>query len=183
MAVQLAKRLLSVEHYHKMGELEMLPKRGVELINGEIINMSPIGSSHAGMVDKLKDLLVLQLFGKAIVRVQSPVGIDDLSEPEPDIAIVKFRPDYYKNKHPQSKDVWVVIEVAKSSLAYDRESKLPLYAASGIPEYWIVDIQKQRIEIYQHPFGKDYKIRKFVDLNDELRFPPLELRLKVSAIF
>lgn len=147
----------------------------VELINGELLQMSPIGSEHSAMVGKIKDWLILQTYGKAIIRVQDPVIATNFAEPQPDIAVVTFRDDYYKKEHPKAADVLLIIEVADSSLVYDREIKLPVYAEAGIPEYWIVNLPARQIEAYREPTGKDYRIRELFQAEDEWDFPALSL--------
>ena len=107
---------------------------------------------HATSVSKLTNLLPLLLEGKAWIRVQDPIVLDDLTEPEPDVVVVKLRDDAYSKKHPCPDDVLLLIEVAETSLESDREIKLPLYAASGIPEVWIVNLIEKSIEVYREPF-------------------------------
>lgn len=157
--------------YHKMGEAGILPERGIELINGEIIEMSPIGSRDAATVDRISNLLTHLLFRKAIIRVQNPIGINHISEPEPDISILKYQPDFYKNKHPQPEVVLLEIEVADTSISYDREVKLPLYAGAGIREYWLINLGKEQIEVHTEPVGNDYQSRKLVNKTGNLILP------------
>ena len=183
MTVQLKRRLITVEEYHKMGEVGILQESGIELINGEIIEMSPIGSKHAATVDKISSLLTIQLEGKAIVRVQNPVVISAFSEPEPDISIVKYRNDFYTNQLPNAEDALLIIEVADTSIEYDREVKLPIYAEAGIPEYWLIDLAGRQVEAYSEPSGKLYKLRRLVSAEDELIAEALELKLPVRTIF
>ena len=128
MAVQLEQRLITVYEYHKMEESGILTEADkVELLNGQIIHMSPIGSHHAACVEKMDEYLKKLLAGKAMVRAQNPIVLDDLSEPEPDISIVKFKENYYADQHPIPSEIYLVIEVADTSLEKDREAKLPLY--------------------------------------------------------
>ncbi|NUO01449.1 MAG: Uma2 family endonuclease [Saprospiraceae bacterium] len=171
MSVQASKRLITVSDYHKMGEAGILPERRIELINGEIIEMSPIGSRNAAMVDKISNLFTHLLFRKAIVRVQNPIGINHITEPEPDIAILKYRSDFYKNDHPQPEDVLLVIEISETTLTYDRDVKLPLYADAKIGEYWLVNLKKEQIEVHTEPVGNDYQSRKLVNKNGHLILP------------
>ncbi len=120
-----------------MAEVGLLSEDSrVELIEGEIIEMSPIGSTHGGTVNRSSKLLHRELDDIAIVSVQNPVHIDDFSEPQPDLALLKPRKDFYSNSHPTPEDVLVVIEVADASVYYDRNVKPPLYARAGIPEAW-----------------------------------------------
>src|SRR5579862_9904434 len=136
-----ARRPLTVAEYHRMGEVGILTEDDrVELIEGELIAMSPIGSEHSGTVNALTHTLVLAVEDRAVVAVQNPVQLDDLSEPRPDFALLKPRDDYYRRSTPRPDDVLLLIEVADSSLAYDRNVKRSLYAWHGIPEFWIVNI-------------------------------------------
>lgn len=157
MSVQYARRLIDVREYHRMVEADILTEKDrVELINGEIIEMSPIGSKHAAIVDRISNTLMAHLAGRAIVRVQSPVQIDGLSEPEPDIVLLRTKADFYAQEHPRPEDIILLIEVADISLTYDREIKLPLYAKAGIPEFWLVDLEKMQLEAYRNPQGESY---------------------------
>ncbi len=124
-----------------MGETGILPPEArVELIEGEIIDMAPNGSPHAGTTDQLASILMAASGGRFLVRQQNPLRLDDFSEPVPDIALLRPRADRYKASHPGPADVFLLIEVASSSLRYDVETKAALYARHGIPELWIVDL-------------------------------------------
>jgi Uma2 family endonuclease len=141
----------SVEDYHRMGEAGILgPELRTELIDGEVVEMPPIGHPHAGTVNLLADPLKEAVGRKAIVAVQNPVWLDDYTEPLPDIALLRRRADYYRNGHPASDDVLLLIEVADTSLAYDRDVKLPRYARAEVPEAW-VDLGGRRLTIYRRP--------------------------------
>jgi Uma2 family endonuclease len=134
----------------------------VELIEGEVIEMRPIGSRHAGCVDDLNSLLAHQIGRLAIIRVQGPIRIDEHSEPQPDIALLKPRRDSYRRSHPTPPDVLLVIEIADTSANYDRSVKLPLYARAGIPESWLIVLPKDTIEVYSEPGdGKYTRIQRF----------------------
>ena len=129
----------------------------VELIEGEIVKMSPIGSLHAGCVKRLIALFS-PLSGKvAIISVQDPIRLDQYSEPQPDIALLKPRADFYANSHPTPDDVLLVIEVADTSVDYDRNVKLPLYARAGIPETWLVNLPEDRVEAHSQPVNGIYQ--------------------------
>lgn len=162
MTLQLAKpRLntfrLNVSQYHQMSEAGIFSENDkVELINGEIIEMSPIGRRHAACVDRINRLFSNILGMKVIVRVQNPIILNNLSEPEPDIALLQPRADFYESGHPQPQDIFLLIEVADSSLEYDRDVKIPLYASSGITEVWLVDIYEQAIIVYRYPSENGY---------------------------
>ena len=123
----------------------------VELIHGEIINMSPINSLHAGTVNRIHAFILRVLGDACIVAVQNPIEIPDHSMPEPDIVVARYREDYYTSRHPQPDDILLIIEVADTSMPMDKHVKTPLYAEAGIPEYWIVDLQRKCIEVYRKP--------------------------------
>lgn len=147
----------SVEDYHRMGEAGILgPELRTELIDGEVVEMPPIGHPHAGTVKLLSNLLKEQVGAAAIVSVQDPVWLNDHTEPLPDIALLRPRPDYYRNGHPAPGDVLLIIEVADSSLAYDRDVKLPRYARAEIPEVWIVDLEGRRLLTHRRAAGDVY---------------------------
>jgi len=158
MSVQYQKHHFNVEEYYRMAEVGLLSEDDrVELIEGEIIEMSPIGSTHGGTVNRSSTFLNRELAGIVIVSVQNPVRLDDFSEPQPDIALLKPRKDFYSKTHPTAEDVLVVIEVADTSLAYDRNIKLPLYAQAGIPESWLIVPAKEVIEIHSQPKNGKYQ--------------------------
>ncbi len=152
-----ARRALTVAEYHRMGEVGILTERDrVELIEGELIAMSPIGSEHSGTVNALNRMLVLAVGDRGVVAVQNPVQLDDLSEPEPDFAVLKPREDDYRKATPRPEEVLLIIEVADSSLAYDRAVKRSLYARHGIPEFWIVNLVAGEVEVCRTPSGDRY---------------------------
>jgi len=152
-----ARRALTVAEYHRMGEVGILTERDrVELIEGELVAMAPIGSEHSGTVNALTRLLVEIVGDRGVVAVQNPVQLDDLTEPEPDFAVLKPRPDYYRRATPRADDVLLLIEVADSSLAYDRAVKRSLYARHGIPEFWIVNLTAGEVEVCRTPTGDNY---------------------------
>jgi len=162
MTLQLAQpRLnifrLNVSQYHQMSEAGIFSENDkVELINGEIIEMSPIGRRHTACVNRLNSVFSQLLGKKVIVAVQNPIILNNLSEPEPDIALLQPRADFYESGHPQPQDIFLLIEVADSSLEYDRDVKIPLYASSGITEVWLVDIYEQVIIVYRYPSENGY---------------------------
>ena len=152
-----ARRALTVAEYHRMGEVGILTERDrVELIEGELIAMSPIGSEHAGTVNALNRLLVQAVGERGVVAVQNPVRLDDLSEPQPDFAVLKPRADDYRRATPRSADVLLIVEVADTSLAYDRDVKRSLYARHGVPEFWIVNLAANEVEVCRAPTGDQY---------------------------
>ena len=151
------RHLLTVHEYYRMAEVGLLaPDARVELIEGEIIDMPPPGPPHAGILTRLHDRLFVGVQGRATVREQHPLRLDDFSEPEPDLALVHRRSDDYMSSHPTPPDVLLVVEVSQSSLRFDRKRKLPLYARHGIPEYWIVDVVKPLLHVFHTPQGGRY---------------------------
>lgn len=182
MSVHIVRRLLTVDEYHRMGEVGILQEQNLELINGEIVEMSPVGSDHASIVEKFKDLLTINLFQKAIVRVQNPIRLSKYSEPEPDLALVKYHEDYYKTAHPSPKDVIVLMEVADSSLEYDLEVKMPLYAQSQIPEFWVINIRLRQIEVYSIPADGTYKMKRIYKNEDEISIPGFNLSFQANQL-
>ena len=141
----------------------------VELIEGEIVEMSPIGSRHAACVNRLNMLLSRQVGQSAIVSVQNPIIVNDYSEPEPDLAVLRLRTDYYEQELPQSADVLLVVEVADTSVEIDRSVKIPLYARNGIPLTILVDLPKELIEVYSQPANGQYQPVKIFRRGDSFQ--------------
>lgn len=162
MSVQLQKHYFNVDEYYRMAEVGLLsPDDRVELIEGEIVEMSPIGKTHGGTVKRSNRLLNRELGDAVVVSVQDPIHLNDFSEPQPDLALLKPRKDFYSHSHPTPDDVLVVIEVADTSVNYDRNVKLPLYARAGIPEAWLMVLQKDVIEVHSQPRnGKYQKVQR-----------------------
>jgi Uma2 family endonuclease len=176
-----ARRRFTREEYHRMAEVGILkPTDRVELIRGEIVQMSPIGRRHAAFVNNLTELLVTRLAGRAIVSVQNPVVLSDDTEPQPDFAVLRRRLPPYKDAEPAAEDVLLLIEVAESSLAYDRSTKLRLYAEAGVVEYWLVNTVAERVEIYRAPgsggYGETHRVTGLATLALQA-FPDVSLTL------
>ena len=151
------RRPLTVAEYHLMGEAGILTEDDrVELIEGQLIAMSPIGSDHSGTVNSLNRALVMAVGDRGVVAVQNPVQLDDLSEPQPDFSVLKPRADDYRRATPRPHEVLLIVEVANTSLAYDRAVKRSLYAYHGIPEYWIVNVAAGEVEVCRQPSGDNY---------------------------
>jgi Uma2 family endonuclease len=163
MSAQIEPRRFNVTEYYKMAKAGILkPDDRVELIEGEIIKMSPIGSPHAACVRGFDNLLRLKLGNKALISIQSPVRLNEFSEPEPDIALLKPQNNLYKDRHPQPEDVLLIIEVADTTMLKDRNIKVPLYARAEIPEVWLVNLPKDVVEVYSSFLnGKYRKCQKF----------------------
>ncbi|NBC08789.1 MAG: Uma2 family endonuclease [Bacteroidetes bacterium] len=182
MSVGVSKRLISTEDYHKMGEVGILPEKGVELIRGEIINLSPIGKKHLGTVNKMNRVLHKLYGDDVLIQVQNPIITSNLSEPEPDLCILHHRADWYGKGIAKAGEALAVIEVADSSLEYDQEVKAPLYAESGIPEYWLVNLRRDQIERYTQPEGGEYKRLQRYDLDDRIPLPALDQPIAVQDL-
>lgn len=184
MEVAVAKRLITVEEYYKMAEVGILkPEDRVELLNGELFEMSPTGSRHAGIVNRLARMLNILLQDQVSVGIQTPVRIDHINEPEPDISILNYRLDDYSSSHPGPNDVLLVIEVASSSIRYDREVKMPIYARSGIPEFWIIDIENQLIEVFRKPKGRMYTDKQIFNSREDIPLMGETFAVKDLIIF
>ena len=165
-----------------MGEVGILPPDvRVELVDGEIKRMPPIHPPHASIVKRLNSLLVVQLEGAAVVGVQDPIQLDDFNEPQPDVTVLRFRDDFYGNQHPTPADVLLVIEVADTSLSYDRDEKMPLYGRAGIPEAWLVDVQSGTITVFTEPHSGGYGRERVVTRGQEIVSESVEgLRLQID---
>ncbi len=179
------KYRLSVEQYYKMAEAGILGiEQRTELIEGEIIEMSAIGTKHAICVSNLAELLTVQTIQIAHVRHQNPIHLSDRSEPQPDIALVKRPSSRYADCHPQPEDIFLLIEVSDSTLKYDREVKLPLYAKAGIAEVWIVNIDEQVFEVYSSPNQDQYEQVKIYDKGEVVSISMSEtMAIAVNEIF
>ncbi|HWQ69002.1 MAG TPA: Uma2 family endonuclease [Patescibacteria group bacterium] len=164
MPVQLLKRLFTVAEYEQMATAGILGEDDrVELINGEIVTMTPVGSRHASAVKRLLHaFLPLQAAGTVLLSVQDPIQLGAHSEPQPDLALLRPRPDFYATAHPNPSDVLLIVEVAETSAEFDRTVKLPLYAKGGIPEVWLVNLTEDRIELFREPRADGYQTHQVV---------------------
>jgi Uma2 family endonuclease len=148
---------ISVNEHLRMGESRVLaPEARVELIEGEIIDMSPVGPPHASTTNRLNRIFSEALGARVIVSVQNPIVLGDLSAPQPDMALLKPRDDFYEATHPEADDVLLLVEIADSSLSHDRDRKLPLYARFGIPEVWLIDVEGRHLDVHRDPDGGRY---------------------------
>lgn len=180
-----ARRLFTTTEYHKLLETGFFTEADrVELIDGDIISMFPIGPKHAGCVNKLNKLLNQKVGKVAIVAAQNPVWLNQYSEPQQDISLLKPRADFYTTSHPTPEDTLLAVEVADSTLEGDRQIKLPKYAQAGIPEAWLVDLVNDRIEIYALPNQGVYQEIRIVLPHQTVvsRIFP-QLKLKARHIF
>lgn len=150
---------LTVEDFHRMGDAGILGEGDrVELIEGALFDMAPIGSRHACIVDILAEHFTLAAQGRALVRTQGPLEIPEHNEPLPDVLLLKPRPDRYRNGLPRPADVLLVVEVADSSVARHRDMKIPIYGKHGIPEAWLVDAQRRSVTVYRQPSAEGYTV-------------------------
>ena len=184
MDVQVSKRLFSVEEFHQMAHAGVFREDDrVELVNGEVVEIRPVGARHASCVDRLAHAAHVRLESRAIVRVQSPIRLADQSEPQPDLVVLRYRPDFYRDAHPGPNDILLVVEVADTSAAYDREVKVPLYGRAGIPEVWLIDLTAVTIEVYTHPSRQGYDHLVRLVSGDRLRCKSLaDLEVTVSDL-
>jgi len=184
VAVFPQKHLTDIAEWHRMGEAGIFPPEArLELIEGEILHMAPIGFNHAGHVARLIHALTLRVQGRAIVNSQNPVQLGDLSEPEPDFLLLKPDPDFYTTRHPKAADVLLLIEVSDSTLRFDREQKRRLYATHQIPEYWIVNLIDNCLEIYRQPDDGDYQEQTTLAKADTVNLVALpEIQVRVADI-
>jgi Uma2 family endonuclease len=175
--------LLTVHDYYRMAEVGLLhPDDRTELIEGEIVDMPPIGSEHASVVTVLTRRLLRAVDDSVDVRVQLPVRFMPRSEPQPDFALVRHTPDAYRHGHPTAKDVLLLIEVSDSTLRYDLDTKGRLYATQGIPEYWVIDLVNRRVVRHRGPSRKHYKERDEIPAG-ALQLPTLRTEVSLADLF
>ncbi len=168
----IAIRLLSVQDYHQMMEAGILrPDERVELVEGQIIQMAAKGTAHSAAVSRIEKLLRSRLGDLVLLRFQDPVRLNDYSEPEPDVAVVQPNPSFYEEHHPTPSEVFWLIEVSDTTLRFDRETKAPAYARSGILEYWVLDVPGRKLHVYRMPSAEGYQSETI--LSEELTIAPL----------
>jgi Uma2 family endonuclease len=184
MRTEATKKLFTVDEYYKIAEAGVFSERiHTELIDGEIIEMSGMGVAHAMAITRASRLSFLMFEGRAEVRGQLPLPLSKFSEVEPDVCLVNVRRTGPDRHHPGPSDVFLVLEIADSSLRYDRDVKLPVYADAGVPEVWIEDLPNQILHVYREPSARLYKValRFFPgDTVSPLAFP--ETRFEVSDL-
>ena len=180
----LQKRLFNVNEYHQMAEAGIIADRDrVELITGEIIPMSPIGFRHASTVARLDDVFADSLGKQALRWIQNPIALDNQSEPQPDVVLLHPRSDYYATGHPKPDEIYLLIEVAESSINYDRSVKIPLYASAGIREVWLIDLNENCLEVYRNPLRDRFSLVQILQPNltiSSLAFP--EINFSVATL-
>ncbi|CCI22456.1 Uma2 family endonuclease [Microcystis aeruginosa] len=163
MSLSLITRKFTVEEYEKMATEGIIkPDEKVELIRGEIIKMSPMGTRHASIVDRLIQLLYRKFGDLILLGVQNPIRLNNNSQPEPDLSLLIPRSDFYVAAYPCPQDIYLIIEVSDSTIDYDRYTKIPLYAEANIQEVWIVNLKEECLEVYRHPLHGSYQaIQKY----------------------
>jgi Uma2 family endonuclease len=159
MAVPIQKQLVTLDEYHRMADDGVFPPEArLELIRGEIVEMSPIGPGHSGSVRRFIRLFSSRLGDYAMVDAQNPVLLrEQESEPQPDLTLLRLQDDFYSTGTPTPDDTLLVVEVAESSLSYDRKVKMHLYAEAGIPESWLVDVNSKTLFVYRRPSPEGYR--------------------------
>jgi Uma2 family endonuclease len=179
MPVEVQKHLFTVREFHQMAQGGVFAEDDrVELLAGEIFEMTPIGSRHAGWVNYLSHTLAAQLGSSVVISVQNPFVLDDFSEPQPDLLILRPRADFYSGSHPTPEDVRVVIEVADTSEDFDRRAKLPRYARAGIPEAWLIALNADVVDVYDDPSPDGYREHRRFERGEPVtsrQFPALNV--------
>lgn len=184
-AAQISRHKFTVDDYYHMSEAGILRETDrVELIDGEIRKMDPIDPLHAGMVNRLNHVFNRWIGDEVIVRVQNPIRLHAYTETMPDLALVRWRDDFYAQQHPTTGDILIAIEVANRSIAYDRSEKLPRYAAAGIPEVWLVNIVRKTLEQYAAPEADRYTEQQVLGQGQVLTARAIaNLELPIDRIF
>jgi len=174
-ATNVRKHLTDIKEWQKLGEANIFPLDSrLELIDGEILEMAPIGSNHSGHINRLVKLLSKLIPDNVIPSIQNPLQLGDLSEPEPDFMLLKPNDDFYCSRHPNGNDVLLLIEVADSSLSFDQNQKLRLYASHNVPEYWLMNLNDFCVEIYRQPHGDCYGEKTTLRVGDTITLPQLD---------
>jgi Uma2 family endonuclease len=175
---------ITVEEYYRMAEAGIFKAEDrVELIEGEVIDMPPIGIDHAYFVNRLTSIFIQRVGLQANVSSQNPIRLNARSEPQPDIALLRYREDFYRHTRPGPVDILLLVEVSDTTLRYDKEVKLPLYARHGIPEVWIVDLEHERLEVYHNPMEDHYLEKHYATKGESIApkgFP--DCRLDLSGL-
>jgi Uma2 family endonuclease len=181
MEAEITKRLFTVEEYHQMAKAGILHERDrVELIDGEIFQMSPIGDRHAVCVSRATTLFIRAFGERAVVSPGNPVKLTDWTEPQPDIVVFAPRSDFYAKKRPTTKDLLFIVEVSDTTLSYDRKIKLPSYAEANIREVWIEDLKNGVLHVHRDPAGSAYEAIRVLrpdDVVSPLVFPYITFRV------
>lgn len=182
MQAEVTKKLFTVDEYYRMVEAGILSERDrVELIEGEIIEMSPFGHRHVVCVDRATHILNTALNRRALITVQNPLRLNRYNEPQPDVVVMKWRDDYYASKLHTPEDTLFVLEVSDTSLRYDTKIKLPIYAEAGVLELWIQNLQENVLLVCRDPAGRKYNTRLTLSRGETispLAFPDVSFRIE-----
>ena len=178
------KHLTDIREWQKLGEANIFPPGSrIELIEGEILEMAPIGCNHSGHLNRIMNFLTPLLNQRAIISVQNPLQLGDLSEPEPDFMLLKPNNDFYSSRHPNADDVLLLIEVADSSLSFDQNQKLRLYARHNIPEYWLMNLNDSCVEVYHQPHDDCYGEKTTLRVGDTVTLSQLnQITINIADI-
>ena len=172
MEAEVLKRLFSVDEFHQMAEAGVFAEDDrLELLDGEIVRMTPIGSRHSGCVARVSELLWERCRASAIVNVQNPLVLSEGTECYPDIALLQRRGDFYTTSHPGPGDVLLVIEVADTTGDYDRRVKVPRYARAGIPEVWVIDLREGAVDVYVGASKGEFRVQRKLRAGESLTIP------------
>lgn len=184
MTAQLLRKKFTVSEFCQMAETGIFSdEENIELIEGEIVEMGKIGRRHAAYCDRLNDLFRDRFEKQVLIRVQSPIELNNLSQPQPDIALLRRREDYYESGHPQPHDIFLLVEIADTTIDSDREIKIPLYGKNNILETWLIDINAQCLEVYRDPSPQGYQSTQQLQRGQRIAsliFP--EIAIAVNAI-
>lgn len=178
------KHLTNLDEWHRLGEANIFPPESrLELINGEILEMAPIGFNHAGHLRRINKLFSKLIPDNIITSVQDPLQLGDLSEPEPDFMLLKPNDNFYSSRHPNASDVLLLIEVADSSLMFDQNQKLRLYALHNVPEYWLLNLNDSCVEVYRQPHGDCYGEKTTLRVGDTVTLSQLnQITINIADI-
>lgn len=178
------KHLTDLAEWHRMGEAGIFPPNThLELIEGEILTMAPIGFNHAGHLNRLNHLFNRLLNDQTVISIQNPIQLGDISEPEPDFVLLRPEISFYSNRHPKAEDVLLLVEVSDSTLRFDRNQKMRLYATYNIPEYWIVNLIDDCLEVFRQPQDGEYLNQTVLSKADSLNLHVLpSIQIAVADI-
>ena len=183
--VQLLRKKFTITEFEQMAETGIIKDEDrIELIEGELIEMGKIGKRHAACVDRLNDLFRDKFGKRVLVRSQNPIQLSDYSQPQPDLAILTRKSDYYETAHPTPDDIFLLVEVADTTIKFDQEIKIPLYAKHNILEVWLVNLNQEIVEVYYQSNINSYTTKKIFtkkQIISPISFP--EIKINVSEIF
>jgi len=178
------RHLTNLAEWKKLGEANIFPPGSrLELINGEIIDMAPIGPHHASHLKRLNKLFSKLIDDSTLIAVQDPLQLGDLSEPEPDFMLLHPSSDFYYQNHPTANDIFLLVEIAESSLKFDQNQKLRLYALHNIPEYWLLNVNDACLEVYRQPYDGMYAEKTTLRAGDKITLSQLnDISINIADI-